>query len=1029
MTAARFSFWGLLPGVRPRERGRFLFFAGLSALLNLALTVGLVGAEALFLTRVGIEFLPHVFVLAALVTVGGTLLYAVWVGRERNDSYFIVILLVAVFLVAVGTLGASLRWSWILPGVFCLYFLTQAVFLNHFWTFTWDYFDTPASKRLFPLLAIGQSLGGFLGGGVAIVVGSFAPPEVLLASWAFLLASAALMLKLGRRHLRRWGPLALEEADETSLEGMQGAIRYMRRSSLGRWLGLSTLGMVLSLFLAQYVYSDILVRSFPRVEELARFLGLFLAITNLIEIPLAAFGTPRLIERLGVASANLVYPTLTLTAFIALAVDYRLGAAIAARINRELIENALAAPVRNLVYNALPFRFRGRIRAFLEGMLGYSGMAVAGALLLLLGDRIAPIWLCLAGGGAALLYLLANLTVRRRYLGTLAQGLREGRLDLRELGGEIGNWEASRLAKLWYALLKADAEHPTSVELELAPVLARRGIIDPLLHAASHPSTRVRRACVEALALAPAERAREVLEDTLRDPEPVVRLAALRTLYALELAKDEALARVVRERLEDEDANVRAEAALQCGPDGARVLEGMVRSDDHATAIAALRQLPREQLSLAIERTKSSDAVFRAEALECIARVGGPSVLTREQLAGELEHTDTRVRCAAVRALGSSGDSEAPAELVRALHDPSRKVRVLASEVLGRSGDMAVDAVLPILGAASTPTLEVALGALAAAGTARARRTLAQELRRHVHETWRALLMLRALSEREDASLRFLRLAYENAVGRSLRAAVLILELLENARLVRTVIRVLRFASTRKRGDALEVLSNLGDREVARLLVLLLEAQPFEEKIPLVADLFRPPASRDEILEAARASRDPWVQRAYAVCTSEDEDAKNEEKDMERLLYLRRVPLFSQLTLEQLEAINRNLSEARYLRDEVICREGAIGSELYVLISGEVEVFKNYDGDPRVHLSTQTPINCFGEMAVLCDEPRSATVVASRDAQLLTLEASRVKELILEMPELAFEFFRVLTTRLNSANRRFEELVQSTQTS
>jgi CRP-like cAMP-binding protein len=68
-------------------------------------------------------------------------------------------------------------------------------------------------------------------------------------------------------------------------------------------------------------------------------------------------------------------------------------------------------------------------------------------------------------------------------------------------------------------------------------------------------------------------------------------------------------------------------------------------------------------------------------------------------------------------------------------------------------------------------------------------------------------------------------------------------------------------------------------------------------------------------------------------------------------------------------------------------------------------------------------------MAVLCDEPRSATVVASRDAQLLTLEATRVKELIFEMPELAFEFFRVLTTRLNSANRRFEKLVQAAQES
>ncbi len=147
---------------------------------------------------------------------------------------------------------------------------------------------------------------------------------------------------------------------------------------------------------------------------------------------------------------------------------------------------------------------------------------------------------------------------------------------------------------------------------------------------------------------------------------------------------------------------------------------------------------------------------------------------------------------------------------------------------------------------------------------------------------------------------------------------------------------------------------------------------------------------------------------------------------MERLLYLRRVPLFSQLTLEQLEAIDRILSEARYLKDEVICQEGEIGSELYVLIDGEVDVYKNYGTEQAVRLTTQLPVSCFGEMAVLCDEPRSATVVASEDARLLTLDGARVKELIYEMPEISFDFFRVLTLRLNEANQRYQDLVGST---
>ena len=64
-------FWRLLPAVRPRERGRFLFFASLSALIVLAQTLGLTGSEALFLAEVGPKSLPTAFILASLLAVAG----------------------------------------------------------------------------------------------------------------------------------------------------------------------------------------------------------------------------------------------------------------------------------------------------------------------------------------------------------------------------------------------------------------------------------------------------------------------------------------------------------------------------------------------------------------------------------------------------------------------------------------------------------------------------------------------------------------------------------------------------------------------------------------------------------------------------------------------------------------------------------------------------------------------------------------------------------------------------------------------
>ena len=144
---------------------------------------------------------------------------------------------------------------------------------------------------------------------------------------------------------------------------------------------------------------------------------------------------------------------------------------------------------------------------------------------------------------------------------------------------------------------------------------------------------------------------------------------------------------------------------------------------------------------------------------------------------------------------------------------------------------------------------------------------------------------------------------------------------------------------------------------------------------------------------------------------------------MERLLYLRRVPLFSQLNLDQLDAIDRILSEQSFLSGEVICREGELGKDLYVLIDGEVEVFRNYQADGQLRLGSQLPVTCFGEMAILADLPRTATVVSSRESRLLTLHGDRLKELIIQMPEIAFDFFRVLAERLQNADVRLEALV------
>src|SRR5437867_2231555 len=129
------ALWRLLPDVRAGERARFLFFAGLIAQISLAQTLGLAASEALFVAKLGAAALAPAFIAASLLTVLGSLCYAVQVGAMRNDLLFVrwlggsALLLFAATVATWGGLEAAY------PALLCLWYALQAILINHFWTF------------------------------------------------------------------------------------------------------------------------------------------------------------------------------------------------------------------------------------------------------------------------------------------------------------------------------------------------------------------------------------------------------------------------------------------------------------------------------------------------------------------------------------------------------------------------------------------------------------------------------------------------------------------------------------------------------------------------------------------------------------------------------------------------------------------------------------------------------------------------------------------------------------------------------
>ena len=135
---------------------------------------------------------------------------------------------------------------------------------------------------------------------------------------------------------------------------------------------------------------------------------------------------------------------------------------------------------------------------------------------------------------------------------------------------------------------------------------------------------------------------------------------------------------------------------------------------------------------------------------------------------------------------------------------------------------------------------------------------------------------------------------------------------------------------------------------------------------------------------------------------------------------LRRVPLFREAPARDLVALWRELDEVRVPAGAVVCRRGEPGDRFYVVQTGSVEV-RLGSGRAGLALYRLGPGDCFGEMALLTGEPRSADVVAAEDTILWALERADFDRILNESVALLRALNQSLAQRLAMATAVIEE--------
>ena len=139
-------------------------------------------------------------------------------------------------------------------------------------------------------------------------------------------------------------------------------------------------------------------------------------------------------------------------------------------------------------------------------------------------------------------------------------------------------------------------------------------------------------------------------------------------------------------------------------------------------------------------------------------------------------------------------------------------------------------------------------------------------------------------------------------------------------------------------------------------------------------------------------------------------------------LLLRNVALFSQLPESQLALLTRVVGRKSFSRSSTIIAAGDPSDALYIVISGRLKVMMSDDEGREVILAILSPGEFFGEMALVDDSTRSATVIAIEPCELLTISKVDFKKCLAENFDICMGVMRGLVKRLRDADRKIGSL-------
>lgn len=1061
------KFLSKLLNIKEGEGKRVFRFALYFFLLISALIFGNTARDTFFLSRFNPDFLPIMFIIVAVVIGTTVVIYTKIASRFAQIPFAIITSIVFGASLLVIQLFLS---GWMYPFLYAWMEVIGTIMVTQFWLLANSAFTTREAKRVFGIIGSGGAIAfTLMGFSIRPFVNSFGT-DWMLTVGAVLIGLCALMATQVRSWVSDEPPRPTK--NRARLQATPGG---KKSSALLPSTYLKTMTVVIAITaivvsLIEYQFKIIASQSLSEAE-IAGLFGTMYGVVGVASIIIQFFITGRILAVFGVLVGLLLLPLTLIIGSTFILLSPVIFSALVARTGDLIFRLTVNDTTHQLLWLPVaPFE-RGQAKPFIDGTVKYGAQGLSG--LIILGVLAISDLRALSGLAILLIviWVVAVFRLKRGYVHELMRAIQKRRLDFESL--QIDITDPIIVQTLQKGLTEGD-DHQKMFVLETMKDLPLTPWVHDIRELFHSGSPMIRR---EILDMAAGEKAvipdEDIIALAASDEDPLTGPA----MIVAGQRKLEESVPVLQKKLRDGTPEIRAAAAAGIILAGGEIIQEahdilntMLNHPEEETQIAALKSV-RHVSDLVtddgLEILLTGDSLeVRRLAIQLAGQRDSEKLipLLVQNLDSPITALDTRrtLRNYAPTAVASaflvelSNENTSPERavgIVRCLSDypDGQTVGVLIDKLTDSDDHIATEAIDTLVKVVRTHAL-----------TETHVHEIEIILNDRMKELYADMAVIPDFHDDNDAFL-LIDLLRHHAMRKKVDILKLSLLPYLDAPVERCVL-ILQKGDPAQLANMLEILDNILAKDVRENILPLLDDSPLHEKIEsgkqkfnltvrskedcLVdwltsSDLYRSAVTLDYILTTGLTSilvkresdvRVGWRELAESrlhretVAKAWPREGKELSRidgfvkelftledipmytTLEKTIFLKGVSLFKDLSGEDVSQLAHIAEEVRFSPLETIFKEGDVGNSMFIIVDGNVRIHKD-----EKDIATLSKGEFIGEMALLDQDPRSASATTEEETVMLRIEGQDFYDLMASRMEIMQGIVKVLTGRLREA--------------